>query len=177
MFCGSEDKESNNSNGASSLKRHVLAAFGSTLRDDPIDPSTKALLLNLPTESGLVRRLGDDSFAVDPVGLLDARKQVMQDIARHFEEDLKSAHGELTPIILSSTEITDTVSRVTRALRNRLLEYLCSLQATSDEQTVAAALAIDHFDTTICFTDQFMAFRQISSMSGAATNEARNELT
>ena len=159
------------------MKRHVLAAFGSTLRDDPIDPSTKALLLNLPTESGLVRRLGDDSFAVDPVGLLDARKQVMQDIARHFEEDLKSAHGELTPIILSSTEITDTVSRVTRALRNRLLEYLCSLQATSDEQTVAAALAIDHFDTTICFTDQFMAFRQMSSMSGAAANEARNELT
>ena len=157
-------------NRSLSLKQHVLAAFQSTLQDTSIDPSTKALLLNLPTESDLVRRLGDDIVDLDP------RKQVMQEIARHFDEHLRSAYDELTPIVLSSTEITDTISRVNRALRNRLLEYLCSLQETSDEQKVAANLAMDHFDTAICFTDQFVAFRQISSMSGAAT-ETRNELT
>lgn len=158
----------------SMLETHVLTSFDRTLTDPNMDPSSKSYMLNLPTESILSRRL---DAAYDPVALLDARLVAMQTIAKVHQQSLQELYDELTPTVLETPfhEITASRSRAIRSLRNRCLEYLCRLAmiSTSEEeeeqQQVAATLAKTHFEHAICFTDQLVAFRQISSMTGAAT--------
>eukprot|EP00980_Cylindrotheca_fusiformis_P000980 scaffold265_cov131-Cylindrotheca_fusiformis.AAC.15 len=157
------------------LESHVLTSFGRTLLDPNIDSSSKAAMLSLPSESILVRRL---ETRYDPVALLDARLQAMDTIAHFHKEALKRAYDELTPIVLSTLprDLSAAKSRAIRALRNRCLEYLCHWTHTED-QLRAAELARTHFEQAICFTDQFVAFRLMSSMSGPNITSIRDDVS
>ena len=154
-------------------KELILKAIGENLRDETIDPSSKAKILSLPTELTLTRVVEKD---LDPVKLFQARKKAMNEIAVEFLEDFKSRYDEISPVIISTTDsdITNAPSRANRALRNVYLEYLCSLDSPENVK-MAGELALKHFDNAVCFNDQFLAFRYLASMSVHAT-EARTEI-
>lgn len=161
------------------MKQDVLAAFERTLNDPTIDPSTKSYLLNLPTEAVMSREME----TIDPVGLHAARSKVKEIIAQTFQKVLQKHYDELTFMVdeaarKKSKPQTDTMSRAVRSLRNTLLDYLCGVNQTLEQQKSAAALAVHHFERGKCLTDKLFAFRQLASMSGDATiKDARNEVT
>lgn len=159
-----------NIENALTFESNVLTSFGRTLTDPDIDASSKSAMLSLPSESVLARRL---QRRYDPVALLDARIRAINTIAKHYKEALKEVYDELTPTVLNDSDITSAKSRAIRSLRNRCLEYLCC--SSCDNTAAAARLAKSHFETANCFTDQFLAFRQISSM--ANTMELRDDVT
>ena len=177
IYCLMTMTEVKKKDRTSVLEQYVMTAFGRALRDADMGPSSKAYLLNLPSEFVLSRGL--DTIK-DPIRLLDARKEVMQRIAQTFSQDIQREHDTLTSIVAkatTSTVITNAKSRAHRALRNQFLEYLCSMQQTSSEQEIAAQLAMKHYDTAVCFTDQFLAFRQLVSMSSVRAASYRDEVT
>jgi aminopeptidase N len=142
------------------LEAQVMIAFGQTLQDSALGHSSKSYILNLPTESVLSRQL--DKIP-DPIRLLDARKEATQRIARKHSEALQHEYNELSSIVIATSDITDVLSRATRSLRNRCLEYLCSLRGTRNEQEIAGKLALRHFDTAICFTGKSLIWIDLHS--------------
>ena len=148
---------------SAAVQKSVIEAFGHTLKDPNIDAASKSYLLNLPTESVLSRQLEMEN----PVGVHGARLELGRRIRSHFETDIQSLYDELT-LAMPVDARTDTLSRATRSLRNVLLEYLCFVGESSEDQLKAAHLAMTHYDTATCLTDRIAAFRKLSSMSGVA---------
>jgi len=61
----------------------------------------------------------------------------------------------------------DATSVGCRRIRNVLLDYLCSIKETSEEQEAAAALATSHFENASGMTDKMAALNALVSMDGA----------
>ena len=62
-----------------------------------------------------------------------------------------------------------------RRLRNVLLDYLCAIRETPEEQKTAADLAMGHFQKAQGMTDKAAALSALASMDGegaAARDEA-----
>lgn len=152
---------------------YVNEAFGRTLADDSTsDYSIQAYALTLPTES----TLAEDMETVDPVALRKARGAVKQAIARRFEKELKAKYDQMTEgMVADGPEFkvdADSVGR--RRLRNVLLDYLCSIRDTPEEQTTAADLATKHFESATGMTDKMAALGALASMDGEGA-EARDK--
>jgi aminopeptidase N len=147
----------------------VYEAFGRTLADEIItDYSIKAYALSLPSESGLFEELE----VVDPTAVRNARKKVKKLIAHKFQGEIRSMYDHLTAAMeADSGEFKiDAESRGKRALRNVLLDYLCSISVTPEEQSAAATLALNHYNLASGLTDKMAAFQSLASMSGAAAS-------
>jgi aminopeptidase N len=61
-----------------------------------------------------------------------------------------------------------------RRLRNTLLEYLCSIRETDQEQIAAAELAMKHFQNAKGMTDKIAGLGALASMDGEGA-DARDE--
>jgi aminopeptidase N len=150
----------------------VYEAFGRTLADETItDYSIKAYSLTLPTESGLFEELE----VVDPIAVRNARKEVKKRIARKFLEEIRTAYDSLTAAMEGDEFKVDAESRGRRAFRNVLLDYLCSISETEEEQRAAASLALNHYNSASGLTDKMAAFQCLVSMRGVAA-DTRDEV-
>lgn len=154
------------------IERSAFEAFGHTLRDREIDPASKSYLLCLPTESVLARQLEIEN----PVGVHKARQELGRRIRSRFKSEMQEMYEDLSASIPVGEVRTDTTSRSIRALRNVLLDFLCFVDSSEEEQNLVAQIAMNHFDTASCLTDRLATFRTLSSMSGSAA-KARDEAT
>lgn len=154
---------------------YAVEAFGRTLADKgTTDFSIQAYALMLPTES----TLAEDMDIVDPIGLHESRGSVKKAIARKFQKELLARYNELTAEVEGAPELkVDATSIGRRRLRNVLLDYLCSIRETEEEQEVAAALATKHFENAKGMTDKMAGLSALASMDGkgaAARDKAIN---
>jgi aminopeptidase N len=150
----------------SSVEDHLFNAFERVLNDTNIDDATKSHLLELPTESVLLRPLERE----DPAGIHHSRRELGRRLRSRFKEDIEKLYLELTCSMPLNASLTDTNARAARSLRNVLLDYLCFVDESSDDVLEVAACAMRHFDSATCLTDRLAAFRKLSSMTGKASN-------
>jgi len=158
-----------NMNGKESTQTldYVNEAFGRTLADTSTsDYSIKAYALTLPTEATLAEQVD----VVDPVAIRKARGAVKKGIARKFQEVIKEQYDAITKDIEADGEFkVDATSVGRRRLRNVLLDYLCSIKETPEEQKAAAALASAHYEAATGMTDKMAALSALASMDGEGT--------
>lgn len=165
IFQTLEDKQSEDTLG------YVMDAFGRTLNDkDTTDYSITAYAMTLPGESTLAESMEE----IDPVGLRDARSTVKKAIARKYQADLQTRYDELTAEMEGEEFKVDAASVGKRRLRNTLLDYLCAIKKTPEEQKAAAKLATDQFESATGMTDKIAALTALASMDGegAAARDA-----
>lgn len=159
IFQNMNDKES-----AQTLD-YVNEAFGRTLMDKAAsDYSIKAYALTLPTEATLAEQVD----VVDPVAIRKGRNAVKKGIARKFRTEIKALYDEITQDMKAEGGEfkVDATSVGRRRLRNVLLDYLCSIKDTAEEQKAAAALATEHYEAATCMTDKMAALSALASMAG-----------
>mmetsp|Transcript_18258 Transcript_18258/g.26769 ORF Transcript_18258/g.26769 Transcript_18258/m.26769 type:complete len:1003 (-) Transcript_18258:132-3140(-) len=143
----------------------VNEAFIQTLTSENMsDYSIQAYALTPPTESTLAEELD----VVDPVALRQARGSVKKAIARKFQTEIRAKYDELTAAMeAESGEFkVDATSVGRRRLRNVLLDYLCSIKETAEEQKAAAELATAQYNAATGMTDKIAALAALSSMDG-----------
>jgi aminopeptidase N len=167
-----------NMKGDSSEKtlQYVNEAFERALTTESSDFSIQAYNILLPTES----TLAEEMDIVDPIGIHKARGALKKALARKFEKELRSKYNGLTQFMESDGDDlkVDAVSIGRRRLRNVLLEYLCSIKETDDEQIAAAELAMHHFKKAKGMTDKVAGLMALASMDGkgaAARDEAMQQ--
>ena len=141
----------------------VFEVFGSTLTGDAADFSIQAYALTLPSES----TLAEDMDIVDPVAIRKARGDVKKAIARKFEKEITMLYQKFTESMDGLEFKVDAVAVGRRRIRNVLLDYLCSIKESEEEQKTAAALATNHFDKASGMTDKMAALGALVSMDGA----------
>ena len=88
------------------------------LRDDSLDPATRALLLGLPSQSDLTQTLSDKGVTPDPQGIYDAVQTLKLAMAQHMQDTL--------PRIYAACQVTGPYSPEAepagkRALANAVL--------------------------------------------------------
>lgn len=161
--------------GKSTVKtmKFVEEAFERTLLDrSSEDFSILAYAMTLPSES----TLAEEMEIIDPIGIHDARGKAKKSLARKFQAQLLERYKELTEIMAQETEFkVDAVSIGRRRLRNVILDYLCAINETEDEEIAAASLAMNHFKNAKGMTDKMAGFVALASMKGkgaAARDEA-----
>ena len=141
---------------------YVKEAFGRTLADkESTDYSIIAYALILPSESTMAELVD----VVDPVAIHNARGAVKKALAREFQSELMERYNELTEGMDEEFKVdADSIGK--RRLRNVLLEYVCSIRETPEEQKVAADLAMKHFEEATGMTDKMAALSSLASMDG-----------
>lgn len=149
-------------------------AFGRALATPTDEYSLIAYGMMLPTES----TLAEEVAVVDPIAIHRARGAVKKSLARKFATALRAKYDALTAIVEAETELrVDSNAIGQRRLRNTLLEYLCSIRETDDEEAAAAQLASQHYDRANGMTDKVAAFSTLSSMHGTHGAVARDRVT
>ena len=152
----------------------VKEAFGRTLADkETTDYSVQAYAMTLPSES----TLAEEMDVVDPIGIHKSRGDVKKALAREFQSELLSRYNELTQALEAEGDEfkVDAESIGRRRLRNVLLDYLCSIKDTDEEEMAASALATSHFEKAAGMTDKMAGLSSLVSMKGkgaAARDEA-----
>lgn len=144
---------------------YVYEAFGRTLADEETtDYSIQAYALTLPSES----TLAEEVDVVDPIAIHKARGAVKKGIARKFQAEIKAKYDALTAAMeAEGGEFkVDATSVGRRRLRNVLLDYLCSIKESPEEQKAAAELAWSQFETATGMTDRYSALSALASMDG-----------
>jgi aminopeptidase N len=151
---------------------YVNDAFERALTNESSDFSIQAYNLILPTES----TLAEDMEIVDPIGIHKARGSVKQALARKFQKEIRAKYDNLTELMESEGNDLkiDATAVGRRRLRNVLLEYLCSIKETDEEQIAAAELAMNHFQKAKGMTDKVAGLAALSSMDGKGA-PARDE--
>uniref|UniRef100_A0A7S2AUA2 Aminopeptidase N n=1 Tax=Octactis speculum TaxID=3111310 RepID=A0A7S2AUA2_9STRA len=140
----------------------LVEAFGLTLSATDLDLSLQAYALTLPSTSEL---LDACSPPVDPIAVLDARKNVKQALAKAHEAELITKYEAL-----SAEEMAESFSLKgsgRRLLRNVILDCLNSL---GDEGS--AARAFDQFTASSSMTDRLAA---LTSLVGSEVAGDRRE--
>jgi aminopeptidase N len=153
--------------------QYVNEAFERALTDtETTDYSIQAYALVLPTES----TLAEDMEVVDPIAIHKARGSVKKALARKFEKELRSKYDDLTKSMEAEGDVfkVDSEAIGRRRLRNVLLEYLCSIKETDEEQVSAAELAQNHFKKAKGMTDKMAGLMALASMDGKGA-DARDE--
>jgi aminopeptidase N len=148
-------------------------AFGRLLVDREVsDYSIQAYALTLPSQGSLA----EDMDVVDPIGLHKARGAIKKSLARKFQAELQSRYDELTSAMEAEGGAlkVDAESIGKRRLRNTLLEYLCAIKETDEEEIAAAALAENHFKKATGMSDKMAGLSILASMSGKGAT-ARDE--
>lgn len=151
--------------------KYVMEAFERTLTGTKLsDYSIQAYALVLPSEG----TLAEEVDIIDPAAIHKARGEVKKAIARKFQDKILAKYNELTSVVESGDELeVDANSIGMRRLRNVMLEYLCSIKETPEEQKAAAELAKKHFENASGMTDKMAALSALASMDGEGV-EARD---
>jgi aminopeptidase N len=147
---------------------YVKEAFERTIDNyDSNDYSILAYALTLPTQGSLTELISD-GIDVDPIAIHTAVGNVKKSLAREFQIQLKKRYDSLTDGADVEFKV-DSTSIGRRRLRNVCLQYLCSISTTEEEQTIAADLAKNHYETATCMTDKVSALNCLASMDGSAS--------
>ncbi len=120
-----------------------VKALSSVLADKTLEPSFKAELLKLPTQSDLAREMGRN---VNPDHIFRAHRQLSRMIANKLGGQLESIHDTMKPRGAFSAN-SDATGK--RALRNQALTLLMSRGSKKD-----IARAAEHFRKARNMTDQ-----------------------
>lgn len=153
----------------------VEEAFRNTLESDSTEHALLAYSLTLPSESTLAEE--EALEVVDPIAIHRARGAVKKGLARKFQTAIQAKYDKMTAEMANETNLkVDGASIGRRLLRNVLLEYLCSIRDTDEEQIAAAELASQHYDNAKGMTDKMAAFTCVASMDGKGA-EARDRIT
>jgi len=144
---------------------YVHEAFSRTLGgEETTDYSIQAYALTLPSES----TLAEEVDVVDPIAIHKSRGAVKKGIARKLYSEIKAKYDVLTEAMeAEGGEFkVDATSIGRRRLRNVLLDYLCSVKETAEEQKAAAKLAWNQFEKATGMTDRYSALSALASMDG-----------
>jgi aminopeptidase N len=159
---------------SSTTLAYAEEAFGRALATPSNEYSLMAYSMMLPTESTLAQEVE----VVDPIAIHKARGAVKKSLARKFQTEIRAKYDTLTAIVEAEKELkVDSNAIGQRRLRNTLLEYLCSIRETDDEEAAAAALASKHYDHANGMTDKVAAFATLSSMHGKVGAATRDRVT
>ena len=153
---------------------YVFEAFQRALTEKMDDYSIQAFALILPSE-GMIAEGGMD--VIDPEAIHDARGSIKKSIARKFKAEIRAKYDELTAAMESEGGelIIDAEHIGQRSLRNVMLEYLCTIKDTPEEQIEAADVAQKHFYSASGMTDKMAALSTLASMDGeGSTRQARS---
>jgi len=131
--------------GKAELDTDFAEAMRKILLDEALDPAFKAQALMLPTE----QELGQLSDVIDPDAIHTARKGLVKGLAALLESDLRATYDALA----SGEPFAPTAAQAgRRALRNRCLGYLSSLETKETDDLVFA-----HFTGATNMTDELAA--------------------
>lgn len=147
---------------------YVFEAFERTLTGKMDDYSIQAFALILPSEGTIAEGMA----VIDPEAIHKARGSIKKTIARKFKTEIRAKYDELTAAMESEGGdlIIDAEHIGQRSLRNVMLEYLCTVKDTPEEQKEAADVAQKHFDSASGMTDKMAALSTLASMDGEGTS-------
>jgi aminopeptidase N len=128
----------------------VIAAMGSTLASNTLDPAFKAEALIMPSESGI----GDRMDKVDPAAIHATRDALRKAIGDALAEPLAAAHGHTA----AGNDLSPTAKGV-RRLRGIALGLLAAADPTR-----AAALAKAQYDAADNMTDRQSALGVLTGL-------------
>ena len=126
------------------IDEEYVKAYGHLL-DLDIDLSYKALLLELPSISTLMQR--QDEIDFEP--LYEAKEKLVKHLANRYSEKLVELY---TRYHFPKNEQLDAQSIGNRAIKNRALRILCSL-----EKQTFIALAQKQYEDSLTMTDRIVA--------------------
>jgi aminopeptidase N len=136
----------------------VIAAMGSTLASNALDPAYKAEALIMPSESGI----GDRMEKVDPAAIHAARNGLRKAVGTALAEPLVAAHAQ--------TAAGDDLSPTAKGVR-RLRGVALGLLAASDPGR-AAALAKAQYDSADNMTDRQAALGVLTGLDAPEREQA-----
>ena len=147
-----------------STLKYAMEAFERTLSGKKLsDYSIQAYALMLPSEG----TLAEEVDVIDPAAIHTARGAVKEALARKYQSEILARYNELTELVEAGEElIIDAENIGLRRLRNVMLDYLCGIKETPEEQKAAAALAKKHFENASGMTDKMAALSALASMDG-----------
>ena len=128
----------------------VIAAMGSTLASNALDPAYKAEALIMPSESGI----GDRMDAVDPAAIHAGRNALRKAVGEALAEQLVAAHAQ--------TASGDDLSPTAKGVR-RLRGVALGLLAAADPVR-AAGLAKAQYDAADNMTDRQAALGVLTGL-------------
>ena len=126
------------------LPAGLSTLFGRVLADESLDPALAEQMLTLPGEA----YLGEQRTPIDPGGLFEAREFLRRALAGAHRAALTARHDALAP---EGGYRLDGASIGRRALRNRCLDYLASLEDADAHARLAARWqAADNMTDQLC---------------------------
>lgn len=137
-----------------------LEGYGAILEDETLETMFKAQLLDLPTISTMMQR----QDIIDPIAIAQAQESLKRQLATRFHSVLRHQIDELyTP----SNSSIDGVSMGKRALKNRLLSLLMSLQ---EDETIA--LTQEHYHASLSMTERLAALDLLENYAPSVSEAA-----
>jgi aminopeptidase N len=113
-------------NGAEVNERYI-ESYGALLRDKTMDPMFKSQVLELPSITTMMQR----QETIDVVSIYNAQEELKRVLAKRYCSELKE---EITALYTPTNTDIDGLSIGKRALKNRLLGILMSLEDASISQ-------------------------------------------
>lgn len=153
------------------ITREVCQFFEQILsqQDASVDCGMLAYAMVLPLEDAIAGELTVVNF----IEIHAARSLVQQLLARKFYTQLTNRYRELTQKIKERScgkLLLDAASIGQRHLRNVILQLLCTIKETPEEQKTAAGLAAQHMQSATGMSDKYTALVELASMDGAGAN-------
>ena len=134
------------------INKEFLKAYGYIL-DLDIDLSYKALLLELPTVSTLMQR--SDVIDFDPIYM--AKDRLAKELATIYKDELLELYHFNH---FSKNELLDSKSMAQRAIKNRCLRLLSSLESQD-----ILLLAKEQYENSLTMTDRVVALDILENIS------------
>ncbi|MGZ3690709.1 MAG: aminopeptidase N, partial [Pseudobdellovibrio sp.] len=121
----------------------IIAALGSVLNDEKIDPQFKSLMLQLPDDDILAQ----EESVLDAAAFKAAQDKLALSFATQYEADLLSLYKKHHPLNTSGD----------RALKNTILRYM-----NETKKTAAVQMAFDQYTNAKNMTEKISALASLS---------------
>ncbi|MBN2869364.1 MAG: aminopeptidase N [Campylobacterales bacterium] len=133
------------------VDERFIESYGEMVRDETIDPMFKAQLLELPSITTLMQR----QERIDVYAIVDAQETLKRALASRYAALLRTQIGGLFD---PSCSAVDGASMGKRALKNRLLGLLMSLQEEEN-----ALLCVRHYEESASMTERLGALELLEN--------------
>ena len=137
-----------------------LEALAPVILDESLDPAFRALVTGLPSDDDMAQTLADGGTTPDPAAIADARRSMVEALARHMQDDLPGLHDRMA---VSGPYSPGAESAGRRALRNACLSILTRIDG--------GALARARYAEADNMTDSVAALSALLKI-GAGDDEA-----
>jgi aminopeptidase N len=144
------------------IDEEYIEAYGHLLALD-VDLSYKALLLELPSISTLMQRQDEVDF--EP--LYEVKEKLEKELAQRYKTKLVSIYNEYHQ---ANNEKVDALSISYRAIKNRVLRILCSLE---DKEFIE--LAYKQYEESLTMTDRIVALDILENSDQTLAKKAQKD--